>query len=114
MISPPATIRNLQLWQKHRRKVRALAQRIIDGKVGIIEGSRQILLYQTWLHAREDETFDVFRAIDSETGHLPIGKVRDHWSPDALKEKDKEIKEVEDFYRESAIRAAIRVREKYL
>ena len=100
MISPPPTVRNLQLWQKHCRKVRALAQRIIDGQVGIIEGSRQILLYQSWLHARGDEAFNVFRAIESQTDHLPIGKVRDLWSPDALKEKDKEIKEVEEFYRE--------------
>jgi hypothetical protein len=114
MAVPPSTVRNLQLWKKHCRQVRALAQRIVDGKVGVIEGSRQMLTYQQWLHAWEDQEFKIFGVADSETHHLPIGKVRDHWSPNALREKDKEIRLVEDRYRNGVIEAAIQIQKKYL
>ena len=97
MNNPPSSVHNKQLWQKHRRKVRALAQRIIDGEVGVIEGSRQILGYQIWLHAKEDIDFLIFRTVYSETAHLPVGRVRDLWSRDALIEKDQEINSIECF-----------------
>ena len=48
-------------------------------------------------------------AIDSETDALPVGEVRREWSPDALKRKDKESTEAEDFYRDSAINAATKL-----
>jgi len=32
-----------------------------------------------------------FIGIDSETDHLPVGKVREHWAADALEAKDAEI-----------------------
>jgi len=114
MITPPTTVHNQQLWQKQRRKVRALALRIIEGKVGVIEGSIQMGPYKTWLHDKDDEMFQIFRTVYLKTTHLPIDKAREHWSPDVLKDKDKEIKDIEDLYRESVIRAAIRIREKYL
>jgi len=113
MITPPPTVHNKQLWLKHCRKVRALAQRIIDGKAGIIEGSRQMFRYQTWLHAGGVEEFQIFRVVDSDTDHLPFGKVRELWAADALKEKDIEIKSIEDFYRKQVIEAAVKIRQKY-
>ena len=114
MIAPPATVHNQQLWQKQRRKVRALALRIIEGKIGVIEGSFQMGPYKTSLHDKDDEMFQIFRTVYLKTTHLPIGKARDHWSPEVLKDKDKEINEIECFYREAVIRAAVRIREKYL
>ena len=114
MAIPPSTVRNLQLWKKHCRKVRALAQRIIENKVGIIEGSRQMLVYEQWLHAWEETDFGVFRAICSESNHLPIGKVREHWSLSALKKKDKETARIEDHYRDWIIEASKQIQKKYL
>jgi hypothetical protein len=40
---------------------------------------------------------------------LPIGDVREHWSPEALERKDREIIEVENFYRQPATEAATRL-----
>jgi hypothetical protein len=113
MIAPPKTIKNLQLWRKHCRKVRALAQRIIDGKVGVIEGSIQMGAFQKWLHATEDEDFRIFRSVYLDSTDLPVGKVRELWSPTALQEKDKRIREVEDLYRNRVVAAAGRIRGKY-
>lgn len=38
-----------------------------------------------------DPDFVIFVAIDSETDHLPLGRVRELWSPDVLMEKDREL-----------------------
>ncbi len=113
MISPPSTVHNADLWQKHRRKVRALAQRIISGEVGVIEGSRQMAKFEVWLHARSDEDFRVFAGVNSESDHLPVGEARKHWSSEALLQKDQEILSLEDFYRNEVIAAAHRIRTKF-
>jgi hypothetical protein len=113
MISPPATVRNEQLWRKHCRQVRTLAHRIISGEVGVIEGSREMLKFQQWLHDWEDEDFRIFVGVDSESHHLPVGRVRDHWQPEALKKKDEEVRALEDFYRKDVVEAAVRVKAKY-
>ena len=110
---PPATVRNEPLWQKHRRKVRALAQRIAAGEMGVIDGARQMLKFQVWLHVRDDEDFRIFVGVDSESHHLPIGDVRKHWQADALKKKDEEIRSLEDYYRKDVVEAAVRIRAKY-
>ena len=113
MLAPPRTVRNEPLWQKHRRQVRALAQRIIAGEVGVIDGSRQMLKFRFWLHAGEDEDFLTFVGVDSESHHLLIGDVRAHWQPDALKKKDEEIAALEEFYRKHVVEAAARIKAKY-
>jgi hypothetical protein len=113
MVSPPPTIKNVQLWRKHCRKVRALAQRLIDGKVGVIEGSIQMGALQVWLHATENKQFRVFREVYAASTDLPIGKVRQHWEPTALGEKDKKIRKVEDSYRARVVAAAASIRDRY-
>jgi hypothetical protein len=113
MISPPSTVKNVQLWRKQCRKVRALAQRIIDGKVGVIEGSIQMGAFQTWLHAHEEEEFRIFRDVYSASTDLPLGKVRELWTPEALREKDEKVREIEDAYRARVIQAAATIKEKY-
>ena len=51
----------------------------------------------------------VFTGIDSGTDALPVGEVRQHWRPEALKLKDREIAEAERFFRETAVEAATRL-----
>jgi hypothetical protein len=113
MVSPPATVRNEQLWRKHCRQVGALARRIVSGEVGVIEGSRRMLKFRQWLHAWEDEDFRIFVGVDSVSHHLPVGEVRVHWLPDALKKKDEEIRALEDYYRKDVVEAAAHVEVKY-
>jgi len=54
--------------------------------------------------------FDFMRAISSETDDLPIGRVREHWHPDSLSEKDHEIRRLESLWREQMLRACERIR----
>jgi hypothetical protein len=93
--------------------MRALCARIIAGEVDVIEGSLRMLTFQQWLHAWKDSDFEVFRSVYSASAHLPVGKARAHWHPEALKIKDAEIAALEERYRTRVCRAATRIRESY-
>jgi DNA-directed RNA polymerase subunit RPC12/RpoP len=82
------------------------AKELIAGRLGVIAASRELNRFR---HDVEPQVADVlltFAGIDSETDALPVGDVREEWSPDALTRKDREITEAEDLYRNSAINAA--------
>ena len=86
-----------------RREIVAVARAILDGRVGVIEGSRRLVGLR-WDVDPEQEDRELLGmvGIESQTDHLPLGKWREQWSPDALKAKDAEIAENEEFFRESA------------
>jgi hypothetical protein len=92
----------------NKRKVAQIAQAVLDGRVGIIAGARQISALCGG-HVGLDESdpdFRTFIAIDSETDDLPVGPIRQHWSPDSLAKKDEGIARYEALYREPALEAA--------
>src|ERR1035438_1626155 len=65
---------------------------VLDGRICITEAARALLpLLRTNSDLASREDFDLIRAIESETDDLPIGRVREHWHPDSLREKDCEI-----------------------
>jgi hypothetical protein len=83
-----------------------IAGQLVAGEIGVIAASREL---SSLRHEVEPQLANIlvrFTGIDSETDALPVGRVRKEWSPDALRRKDKEIAEAEDFYREGAISAA--------
>ena len=76
-------------WERHRAKEIAVA--VLDGRTTILEGARELSpLAHTDAIANEDDRRLII-GIDSETDHLPVGKVREHWAADALETKDAEI-----------------------
>ena len=83
-----------------------VARQLIAGEIGVIAASREL----SWLHHEVEpqlaKVLLTFTAINSETDALPVGDVRKEWNPEALKRKDKEIADSEDFYRDTAINAA--------
>jgi|GEM_PF-1771232 len=98
---------------KEFRRLRALCQRIIDGEESIIEGSRKMLPYRSWMKEEANDVWTIFLIVDSESDHLPVGDVRALWNQQALIEKDKEIKQIEDFYRKDVQQAAAEIRAQY-
>jgi hypothetical protein len=103
--------------EEHRqflsRKIVAAAQSILSGELGVIAGARQLCGLGHQVGADDDADFTFFVAIDSESDHLPIGEVRQHWNPEALRAKDAEIASFEAFYREKAFEICRRLIEKY-
>lgn len=85
----------------------------MDGEESVIEGSRKMLQYQFWMKEEENGMWTIFRVVDSDSDHLPIGAVRAHWNLQALELKDREIAKIEQFYRDQVQSAASRIREQY-
>jgi hypothetical protein len=98
----------MSLLASNQRKIVEVAQSILDGRVSVIAGARQIhelCSGHVGLDQR-DPDINTFVGIDSETDDLPIGDVRRYWAPDALAQKDVEIARCEAIYRELALKAA--------
>ena len=101
--------RPVPLSRERAREVVRVARAILTGSIGIIDGAQRIAdvhLYSGHVNQPKDEDYMLFLDIASKTNHLPVGEVRKHWAADALLRNDAEIKDREDFYRESAYRAA--------
>jgi hypothetical protein len=79
------------------KEVVALARGMIAGTVGLIEGARELSRLGGWIvpDTRTDQGFRIFLGFDSETDHLPMGKVRQHWDPSSLERLDREAAEYE-------------------
>lgn len=71
-----------------------IIESIADDKIGIIEASRKIvkIIYELRIEISE---LIIFKAIDSETDHLPIGEVRNYWDKQALVKADEEVRTYE-------------------
>jgi Protein of unknown function (DUF2489) len=85
------------------QRVVAVASAMLRSELGVIEGSRLLCTLRPQVSSlHHDPDFLTFVGIDSETDHLPVGDVRQHWAPDALVIKDQEIQAAEAFYRDLA------------
>ena len=94
--------------QQIRVLILRIAKKLVAGEIGVIAASRELgyLHLSHEVEPRLAKVLVTFTVINSETDALPVGDVRKEWSPEALKRKDKEIADSEDFYRGSAINAA--------
>lgn len=98
----------------HDRRVREHAQQIarmvLQDQIGILEATRALL---PLLHGNPEivspDDFNLFKGIDGETDHLPVGGVRGEWLSDALREKDREIARCEALWRERVRSACERI-----
>lgn len=80
-------------------KVTKLAGEILSGRVGILEGSRiMVRLYHEL--GTEDDCFNVFRALDSETYDCLLEPIGFPISEERRKNNARKIKEYEEFYRD--------------
>jgi hypothetical protein len=104
---------HLDYLKKSQAKAIEVARAIIDGKIGIIEGSRALVAIR---HEVTDELADSdflpFIAVESETDTLPVGNVRQHWAKDALANEDIKINKYENEMRDMIIAACERLIQK--
>jgi hypothetical protein len=109
----PAPIYNEEHRQWASAKIVALARSILSGEVGIVAGARQLNGLRFDVRAEHDPDLVFFVGVDSETDHLPIGQVRDHWNPGALQAKDEELRRFETATQERALQACRSLIQKY-
>jgi hypothetical protein len=99
--------------EEQRKAMVHVARQILDGKVGIVAGARELTRLRFPSRAELDSDILVFVGIDSETDHLPLGNVRRQWNAEVLKVKDEELKCYEDRVKERAFSACKNLIAKY-
>jgi|KBSSwiStaDraftv2_1062776.scaffolds.fasta_scaffold52565_4 hypothetical protein len=77
------------------------AQAVLDGEIGVIEGSIVLAAraHDIVPERAADPDFVVFGVLASETDHLPFGEVRSRWSDAALSKADAEIEAITEGHR---------------
>jgi hypothetical protein len=98
-----------------KRATMDTAQAIIDGELGLIEGSVRLAalahdVVPDWV---ADKDFVVFGVFASDTDHLPYGTARQYWSKGALWEADGEIQAREDNNRDAILEACRNLIERF-
>ena len=87
---------NKELIEEARTRLVETAEGILNGSVGIIIGCRMMNEFIAFAELDIDEDDRMtFQSVESHTGHLPVGEVRNLWNEEALKKKDEEIKKAE-------------------
>lgn len=66
----------------------SVARAILEGRLDLVEGVRQLTKLRFSTLEPDLELFDVIRGVESETDDLPIGEDRKFWNSKALAEKD--------------------------
>ena len=84
--------------------VEQVAQEILDGRLGILEGSRKmVLLYHE--QNLDDDLYNVFRGLDSETDHLLLEPILFPVSDNRREDNARQIGEYETAYRTDILEA---------
>ncbi len=88
-----------------RAQVADIAQAILDGRLGIVEGARQLAVLRPDVDpADEDSDLRGLVGIDSSTEQPHDPKGRHLWSPTAFAATDAELAEYEPEFRDAALR----------
>ena len=88
---------SLEFQFRAQRDAVAVADAVLSGGIGVIEGARKLssLAHDLVADWTADADFLVFGALDSETDHLPVGSVCDLWDPVALVAQDATVRRIE-------------------
>lgn len=68
-----------------------VATAMLEERLNLIEGVRKICALRYEVGDPENEVFMPVRAIESETDHFPLGKMRDQCAVDYLQHMDAEM-----------------------
>jgi hypothetical protein len=88
-----------------RAQVAEIAQAILDGRLPIVDGARQLaVLWPDVDPGEEDSDLRGLVGIDAEAEHLPDLNGRHLWSPTAFATTDAELAEYAPDFRQDALR----------
>ncbi len=87
--------------EMNRNRVGELSRGMLEGTVDYLEGSIELASLRFEIDVPEDDKdLLIFSGISSEIDHLPIGKVREQWSKQALERLQPEIKKSTEWAKE--------------
>jgi hypothetical protein len=102
-----------EYMEARRQELLILSQAIINGELGVVEGTRQILPLLHDLNIASESEFLIFQGVDSETVDLALGDERDYRSKEVLSRKDAEMAKHEVFYRNDILVACEKLLKRY-
>ena len=79
-----------------------VARAMLAGELSFLEGAIKLVSIGHQAELNDDPDVSIFTAVTSETDHLPIGAVRQHWSPEALERLAPELQKAEEWARQVA------------
>jgi hypothetical protein len=82
-----------------------VAQTMLEGKINLIEGARKICALRYEVNNPENDVFIPLVAVDSETDHYPLGKIRAYCAQEYLDRVDPEIEKYISEAREDILKA---------
>ena len=88
--------------------VRRIAKEILDGDLGILQGTRKMVFAYHQL-GLDNSAFNIFRALDSETDHLLLEPIKFPISDERRATNVSEIESFEAFYRDDILDACRRL-----
>lgn len=89
-----------------RTRAAEIAGSVISGSMPLLEGCHLLDALKVAVEVPDnDPDFLVFNVIQSETDALPIGRVREHWAPDALARLESELRSAAEWARPIALPA---------
>lgn len=85
-------ILNKQIEQKSLAKIIEIANKMLKGEINLAKGSREIVSLKNKIEDSENDIFNTFILVDSDTDHIPLDEdIRKRWNQESLKELDKEL-----------------------
>ena len=87
-----------------------IARSLLGGRLGVLDAAWALcpLVHSDPTIASKEER-NLLIAMESETDHLPVGRIRQEWHPDFLPEKDREIARCEELWRAPLCAACERI-----
>jgi len=72
------------------------AHGVIGHAIGVVEAAHRFMELAAELDALDDEDFQYFIGLDSQSDGFPVGAARKQWSPKALEREDLARRQYED------------------
>jgi C4-dicarboxylate-specific signal transduction histidine kinase len=94
-------------------KIRARALDFIEGRTDMFAAASEIRRLAFWARLQGDPDVRTIEGLLSEATHLPTGREREYWAPEALAREDKEIGEIERRWNERIKQAARNLATRY-
>ena len=102
----PAYSNPLESWRWYREpfavQIFQLCQQIISGEIRLADGARSIddvlSAANPWFADFGHDDFRCSSRLAGATLHLPVGAVRRHWAAEAIRDKESELRSIEERY----------------
>jgi hypothetical protein len=86
--------------EQSRKNIAKVARQILEGKIRIADGAREIESFRFSSHVEQDKDILFFSGIAGDTADFPFGEARKLWNPEALKIKDENLKIFEERFKD--------------